>query len=563
MSQQNRSRARGIGGALFILAAAGLAVSGCGPKEEKAPAPSASAQNAPLPYFAEKNGRHAFMVDGAPFLVLGAQANNSSNYPAMLPKVWPAVEMLGVNTLEIPVAWEQIEPQEGKFDFSYVDTLLTQARQHHVRLILLWFGTWKNTGPAYTPAWVKTNNDRFPRMIDAKGNRVYALSPLYRSTLDADSKAFAAFMAHLKTADPERTVILVQVENESGTYGTVRDYSPVAQKLFNSPVPDKLVAGLHKKPGTWKQVFGKDADESFHAWSIASYIEKVAEAGKAAYPLPMYVNAALRDPYKYQAPNTYAAGGPTWNVLDIWKIAAPSISVEAPDIYGNTYADVTGQIARYHRPDNPLLIPEFGNSPWFARFFFAALGNHAVGFAPFGMDFTKYYNHPLGASAVNEETIAPFALNYRIISPMMREWAKLSFESDVWGVAEPDDHKAQSIDLGRWTAKIEYQQWQFGFANWEANRKAGIPPGTEKPCGGALIARLGPDEYLVIALHARVSFELTDKKSKQHAMFDRVEEGRYVNGKWVFDRVWNGDQTDYGLNFTSESQVLRVKMATY
>jgi len=343
----------------------------------------------------------------------------------------------------------------------------------------------------------------------------------------------------------------------------VRDYSPAAQKLFDGAVPDKLVTGLHKKPGTWKQVFGRDADEFFHAWNIASYIEKVSEAGKAAYPLPMYVNAALRDPYKYQAPNTYAAGGPTWNVIDIYKIAAPSISVEAPDIYSHTYKEVMGHIGRYARPDNPLLIPEIGNSPWFARFMFAALGNGAVGFAPFGIDFTKYNNYPLGAKDVNAQTLAPFALNYRIVGPMMREWAKLNYESHVWGVSEPDDHTSQTIDLGRWTAKIEYQQWQFGPSKPAPRPKADIPPGTENPVGGALIAQIGPNEYLVTGVHARVSFVLTDTKSKQHAMFDRVEEGRYENGKWVFERMWNGDQTDYGLNFTSEPQLLHVKMATY
>lgn len=542
--------------AILAMMAAGLLLSGC-----KQQTVAVTTKDRPLPTVVEKNGHYALMVDGAPFLILGAQANNSSNYPSALPKVWPALDQLGANTLEMPVAWEQVEPKEGSFDFSWVDTLLSQARQHGKRLVLLWFGAYKNTSPGYAPEWVQTNRARFPHLIDAQGKESYVLSPHSAALLDADRKAFVAFMTHLKNADPQHTVIVVQVENETGTYRSVRDNSPAAQKLFDGPVPDYLVKGLNKQPGTWKAVFGKDADEYFHAWSLAHYVEEVAKAGKEVYPLPMYVNAALRDPNKDQDPLTYASGGPTWNVLDIWHLTAPSIFTAAPDIYQHAYADAAGSIRQYTRPNNPLMIVEIGNSQDFARYFYSSLGNGALGFSPFGMDFTGYSNFPLGAKVVDAETIDAFARNFKLVGPMMRDWAKLAYESKVYGVAEPDDHSAQTIALGKWQAKIEYQMWEFGASDWTwLKAQSGIPAGTEKPSGGVSIAQLAPDEFLVIGYHARASFGLADASGK--AVYQHVEEGHYENGKWVFERVWNGDQTDYGLNF-AQPRILRVKLATY
>ena len=201
---------------------------------------AASAQAAPAaqPHLVHDGARTALFVDGAPFTMLGVQVNNSSNYPAILDKVWPAAQDVHANTVEIPVAWEQVEPVEGRFDFSYVDTLLAQARQHGMHLVLLWFGTWKNTGPAYAPEWVKFDNKRFPRMVDAQGKLSYCLTPFGDETLKADRKAFVAFMAHLKQIDAtHHTVLMVQVENEVGTYGLVRDFAPKAQARFEQAVP--------------------------------------------------------------------------------------------------------------------------------------------------------------------------------------------------------------------------------------------------------------------------------------------------------------------------------------
>src|SRR4051812_23283572 len=83
-----------------------------------------------MPKIIEKGGRHALLVDGKPFLVLGGQAHNSSAWPGMMPRVWKAVAAMHANTLEVPIYWEQIEAKQGVFDFSLIDTLLRQSQQH-------------------------------------------------------------------------------------------------------------------------------------------------------------------------------------------------------------------------------------------------------------------------------------------------------------------------------------------------------------------------------------------------------------------------------------------------
>ncbi|GAB3507134.1 GH35 family beta-galactosidase GalD [Pseudoxanthomonas daejeonensis] len=553
-----------VAGMLVLLVACGrgpasgeVAPAGedAGSGKAKTAAPARDGE-APIPEIVTRDGRHALLVDGKPFLILGAQVNNSSNWPKALDKVWPAIEVLKPNTVMVPVAWEQIEAEEGKFDFSFVDELLKQAREHDQRLILLWFASWKNNGPNYAPKWVKLDNERFPRVITADGRTLNSLSPHGQATLDADRKAFVELMKHLKAVDPQRTVIMVQPQNEPGTYGGVRDFSPLAQRVFEGPVPDALLQKLGKSPGTWSEVFGTDADEFFHAWHIAHFIDQVAAAGKEAYPLPMLVNAALRGPFNPGQPGQYASGGPTDNVIDVYKAAAPHIDLLAPDIYMPEYLLYTTVLDRYSRPDNPLFVAETGNRAEYPRYLFSALGKQAIGWSPFGIDFSRYSNYPLGARHVDEKALESFALNYQMLGPAARVIAQASFEGKVRGTAEEPGQAVQTLKIDdRWNMTVTYGVPQFWFQ--------GEPPGNPEPIGRALVVQLGPDEFLVTGAHARINIDAADPAVAARQIYEYVDEGTYENGEWVFHRRWNGDQTDYGLNFSSVPQLLRVKLATY
>ena len=314
-----------------------------------------------MPRIAKKDGRFSLLVEGKPFLMLGAQINNSSSWASTLPQVWPALEAIHANTVEAPVYWEQMEAEQGKFDFTNVDLLVNGAREHNLHLVLLWFGTWKNGQAHYVPEWVKSDPAKYPREISAYGKVLDVMSPNAPSNLEADKHAFAALLRHVREIDAaQRTVIMIQVENESGSIGAIRDYSALAQKQFEGKVPESL----HSGSGTWTQVFGADADERFAAYSTAHYINEVAAAGKAEYALPMYCNVwitypvhALENRDRASAGQEYPSGGPQQGNIAIWKAAAPAIDVLAPDFYSDDIALYREVIASYQRPDNASLHP--------------------------------------------------------------------------------------------------------------------------------------------------------------------------------------------------------------
>ncbi|HKD59282.1 MAG TPA: DUF5597 domain-containing protein [Terracidiphilus sp.] len=510
---------------------------------------------AEAPRLVQKDGRFALLVDGKPYLILGGQIHNSSAWPSELSQVWESVAALHANTIEAPVYWEQFEPQEGKFDFNNVDAIIEGARAHNLHVVLLWFGTWKNGNMHYAPTWVKTDAAKYPRIVGHNGEPIDVLSPLSRNTLEADKTAFTTLMHHLSQTDGEQhTVLLIQVENESGNIGSVRDYSAEANREFAGQVPADLLTATGKRAGTWSQVFGNEADEIFQAYHQARYINEIAASGKREFDIPYYINVWLDYP-PAQLPQRqidepgigYPSGGAVQKLVGLWRKLAPSIDMVGPDIYADDSQFYRETMKAYDRPDNPLWIPETGRSDSFGKFFYYALGEGAIGFSPFGIDQS-------GWNILGDDPWTAHATNFALIGPMNREIAQSEFDGKLRTAVEEPGQVTKELDFGGWQATVA-----FGFPQQDGRRA----PGTKDAHGAALIAQIGPDEFLVTGVDSSVVFHLPGKEPWIRSQILTAEQGTYQNGGWKPLRLWNGDESDRGLCFHGKPTVVRVKMQRF
>ena len=204
----------------------------------------------PIPHLEKQGNASQLVVDGKPVLLLCGELHNSSTggLDYMRP-IWKRMAEKNLNSVIAAVSWELIEPTEGSFDFTLVDSTIAGARAANLKLILIWFASWKNGGSIYMPAWVKNDYTKFPRVKDRSGKPLEILSTFGEATMKADAKAFAALMHHIKETDGRyRTVIMMQVENEMGVLdnpgvpgNAARDYSPAADAAFHAEVPAALM----------------------------------------------------------------------------------------------------------------------------------------------------------------------------------------------------------------------------------------------------------------------------------------------------------------------------------
>jgi hypothetical protein len=541
-----------------------------------------------IPHLEKRGAATQLIVDGKPYLALAGELANtaSSSLPYMKP-VWPRLAKMNLNTVLVAVAWAWVEPEEGKYDFSLVDGLLEGARKENLHVVFLWFGSWKNGISSFAPVWVKANQDRFPRVQVKSGKSIEVLSALSEANRDADARAYAAFMRHLRQVDGRKhTVVMIQLENEVGVLGDSRDRCDAANAAFAGPVPrelmdylqknsDKLYPDLRKAwqaagsrtSGTWEEVFGSGpaAEEIFMAWNYARYMDRIAEAGKREYALPVFSNTWIVQP-EDKGPGDYPSGGPEPLVIDIWKAAAPNIDINAPDIYLPNFADWVG---RFRRDNNPLFVPESrGDAGGVANAFYAIGQQASIGYSPFGIDNTGRLvtlRPDPGQASPPDTGNLPLPKGYAVL----RQLAPLILEHQAKGtiaaVSLNAQHQTENIPLGNYTVNVDLRR----------NRRN---PNQVPALGYGMIFALGPDEYLVAGTDIQVTFTPNTPGAPMAGIAD-AETGTFVDGRWVPGRKMSGDdillnydlsaaaadnQSGSGLRFNPDGPTIqRVKLYRY
>jgi hypothetical protein len=522
----------------------------------------ALAQSKPIPQLVKNAGKFRLMVDGKPFVMLGGQVGNFSAFPEIMERSWSRFKAMNLNTVEYPVYWNVIEPEEGKFDFRGFDQILRGVRSQGLRADLLWFGTWKNGAMDWTPDWVKSDPKRFPRVLDSGGKPTRSLSPMSKSNLEADQKAYSAMIRHLREIDEaDRTVIMVQVENEPGSLGSVRDFSPESNRLFDGLAPAQLVSALKKKPGTWKEVFGRIADETFNAYYLSHYIDQVAQAGKQIYPLPTYVNVwnggyGTNDNFeKFDRPGeTYPSGGAVSHMLDLWKANAPNIDMIASDIYHQNPITYLKILNDYTRPDNPLLVVETGRGIAARAFFYALADFSAIGFGPFGVD---------GGGEALRPDMAAIAADFRVVRSALPIIAGLQGTEKLKAAVEETGTGARNLIFSNYDALVRFRPPGRQSAG---SVGAAAAAGPVEPSARALIAELGPDEFLVMGFESSVEFRPVQGSAFTAAQLLVEETGEYVDGVWKPSAPGLKAQGDYSgplVNLPAIGSMVKIKLMSY
>lgn len=485
----------------------------------------------------DERGIPTLYVHGRPFFATAGELHNSAgsclNY--MDAEVWPNLHGMNMNTVVVPLYWEQIEPERGKYDFHIIDGLVEQARREGMHLVGLWFGLWKNAESMYVPSWVKTDSETFPRIQTVSGESLNTISPQCQAAVDADAAAFAAVMKHIRSIDEEEnTFIFMQVENEIGVLGSDRDYSDAADAAFAGDVPVEVSERLHVQ-GTWSEAFGETAAENFMAYHFAKAVEQIAEAGQAEYPLPMYANAWLKQYPWY--PGSYPSGGAVDTTMAMWKAIAPALFTIAPDIYVPSIAQTMDE---YGSVDNPLFVPEVRKDAQTASYcLYAFMRHNAIGYSPFGIEELALPPESIQKPPMEVMialNIDPSAFDITNSKEYLSRTYKLVHD------LEPLMLKYRGTDaLRSWVRTADVDSGAFLRLSDYDVQIAYAPKGQSQPLGAGAIFEIAPNKFVIVGMMSTLTFRAKPDENKKVDVVS-YQEGDFVDGVWQPRRTLNGDE---------------------
>ncbi len=507
-------------------------------------------------------------------LILGGELSNSAVTSVEdIDNVIPRMKSLGLNTVLVPAYWEFIEPTEGQFDFTLVDLTIQRARENNLKLVFLWFGAWKNSMSCYAPLWFKKDTKRFPRACRKDGKQLEIASCFSENVFQADNRAFGTFVRHIVEVGSD-VVIMLQVENEIGMLEAARDHSPLAEKAYDTQIPQTLYRTLHiNKATTWRQHFGSDpyGEEKFMAYHYALYVGRLCETARKYTQMPLYVNAAMNS--RGRQPGQYPSAGPLAHLIDFWHAGAPQLAMLAPDIYDEGFK---GWADQYALPNNRLFIPETRcctNSG--VRALYAFGEHHALGFSPFAID---------QASADDTHRLQKAYDLIRQLSQFTAHHSPLT----TYGILFDQQDRERIIQDG--DTKITCRHYYT--LPWDAR----ATDGSVWPEGGAILVRLADDEYLLAGNGVVVSFATAYENSyekerilgedgfvvsntKENVTKEKaasfkgkrlgigfVDEVHLINNKIEFVRRHNGDQDHQGRHARiscDDFKILHIKLYAF
>lgn len=239
------------------------------------------------PVFEAAGAKHVFW--GIDADTWGCDAGNLDHFR----KHCEASVYVNANLIAIPVTWKNVERKgPGNYDFTFVDGAIKIAREHGLKVSLMWIGIDYAAGdPNFVPPYIDADPDTYTRITgfnydeqkrytkrtdDREDDRLHC--PSCPATLKRESAAYEALMKHVAETDTQRTVMAVNICGEINYVRAMRPEDWVPERDVRCRCRHCNAA---HRPGI-------ESNIAFMTRQFANYVKTIIEAGARHYDIPTY-----------------------------------------------------------------------------------------------------------------------------------------------------------------------------------------------------------------------------------------------------------------------------------